>query len=96
MVSIMRFALLLACGGFLSAQQLPEGRGKEQLIKVCSPCHGAENVIGLAKTRDEWAELVGQMLSYGASGTAEELNLIVDYLAKNFPKAAPKKLAAGN
>ncbi len=90
-----RFALLLACSPLVPAQQLPEGRGKEALIKVCSPCHGPENVIGLAKTRDEWAELVGQMLSYGANGTEEELNLIVDYLARNFPKA-PKKPESKN
>jgi mono/diheme cytochrome c family protein len=72
------------------AQRLPEGPGKAALLKVCSPCHGAENVIGQSKTREEWGQLVGEMVSYGAVGTDEELNSIVDYLARNFGKE-PKK-----
>jgi mono/diheme cytochrome c family protein len=85
------FAGVMMIAGWLSAQQLPEGKGKDALIKVCTPCHGAENVIGEAKTREEWGQLVGEMVSFGAQGTDEELNLIVDYLARHFPKT-PKKL----
>ena len=84
-------AFVFFCSAVVSAQRLPEGKGKDELVKVCTPCHGAENVIGEAKTREEWGQLVGEMVSFGAQGTDEELNLIVDYLARNFPKT-PKKL----
>jgi len=80
--SFMFFALAWAA----PAQQLPDGSGKAALLKVCGPCHGAENVIGHAKTREEWAQLVGEMVSYGAQGSEDELNQIVDYLTKNFSK----------
>jgi competence protein ComEA len=80
---------------------LPDGPGKDMLKRVCSGCHGPENVAGLAKTRSDWEALVGNMASTGAQGTDDEFNQIVDYLAAYFPKtvnvnkAAAKDLAAG-
>jgi len=87
------FGFMLFClTSTAPAQQLPDGPGKAALLKVCGPCHGAENVIGQSKTREEWGQVVGEMVSYGAQGSEDELNQIVDYLAKNFSKKpAPKE-----
>jgi competence ComEA-like helix-hairpin-helix protein len=41
-------------------------------------------------TKDGWASIVDYMVSRGATGTPEEIQTIVDYLAKNFPAAATK------
>lgn len=65
--------------------RLPAGAGRDALLKDCSACHSPENVAGMAKTRDDWSALVGQMVDQGAQGTDDEFNRIVDYLAKNFP-----------
>jgi competence protein ComEA len=64
---------------------LPEGPGRDALIKVCSGCHSPESVIGMAKTREDWAALVGDMVNQGAQGSDEEFARIIDYLAANFP-----------
>jgi len=78
------------CFSFAQAQErLPGGPGRETMKKVCSPCHSAENVVGLAKTREEWGRVVGEMAANGAQGTANEFNDVVDYLAEHFPKAPP-------
>jgi competence protein ComEA len=69
-------------------EKLPKGPGRETLLKVCGACHSAENVAGMAKTREEWGALVGEMAADGAQGTEEEFNEIVDYLAATFPKAS--------
>jgi competence protein ComEA len=72
---------------FAKAQEkLPKGPGRETLLRVCGACHSAENVAGLAKTREEWGALVGEMAADGAQGTDDEFNEIVDYLAAHFPK----------
>lgn len=70
-------------------ERLPAGPGREALKKVCSPCHSAENVIGLAKSREDWGALVGEMAERGAQGTDDEFNDVVDYLTEHFPKAPP-------
>lgn len=67
-------------------EKLPQGPGRETLIRICSACHSAENVVGMAKTREEWGAVVGEMVADGAQGTDEEFNQIVDYLAAHFPK----------
>jgi competence protein ComEA len=76
---------------FLSAaaaqEKLPAGPGRDAMKKVCSKCHGAENVIGLAKSREEWGELVGKMVDLGAEGSVDDFNDVVDYLTEHFPQA---------
>ena len=67
-------------------EKLPKGPGRETLLRVCGACHSAENVAGMAKTREEWGALVGEMAADGAQGTDDEFNEIVDYLAAHFPK----------
>ena len=68
-------------------EKLPAGPGRDVMKKVCSKCHSAENVIGLAKSREEWGELVGKMVDIGAQGTVDDFNDVVDYLTENFPQA---------
>lgn len=67
-------------------EKLPPGPGRETMKRICGACHGAENVAGMAKTREEWGALVGEMAADGAQGTEDEFNEIVDYLATAFPK----------
>jgi competence protein ComEA len=43
----------------------------------------------LAKTREEWGQVVGEMAANGAQGTLDEFNEVVNYLAEHFPKAPP-------
>jgi competence protein ComEA len=81
-------SIYAALSTFAKAQQkLPNGPGRDTMIRICSACHSPENVVGMAKTREEWGALVGEMAAEGAQGTDEEFNEIVDYLATNFPKA---------
>ena len=85
----MKFILLavyLACSAAALAESpLPPGPGRDVLMKVCSACHSPENVVGLAKNKEDWKALVSDMATQGAQGTDQEFNLIVDYLVSNFP-----------
>ncbi len=72
---------------FANAQEkLPNAPGRDTMKRVCGSCHSAENVAGMAKTREEWGALVGEMAAVGAQATDDEFNEIVDYLATSFPK----------
>jgi len=75
-------------------QDLPEGKGRETLQKVCTQCHDIEAIPRLRYSRADWANLVFSMKDMGADATAAELNEIIDYLAKAFGKgeAAVKKV----
>jgi competence protein ComEA len=93
MQTIIHSSAALAIGATLfltvakAQEKLPNGQGRETMKRVCGACHSAENVAGMAKTREEWGAVVGEMAADGAQGTEDEFNEIVDYLATAFPKA---------
>jgi len=81
---------LAACLAFAAddddAKKLPDGAGKDAVIKACFSCHGAGNFRKVRLTKDEWADQVADMMDRGAQATEEQEAAIIDYLAKNFGK----------
>jgi mono/diheme cytochrome c family protein len=73
------------------AQDLPEGKGKDLLQQICTDCHGLDVITSQRATKDGWASIVDSMVSRGANGTKEQLDTIIDYLAKNFGPDTDKK-----
>jgi len=79
-------ASVFAIPGF--SQDLPEGTGKDLVIKVCTSCHGAENFTDKRNTKEDWKAVVQTMIEYGAEVSSEQAEIIVNYLTKNFGKSA--------
>jgi mono/diheme cytochrome c family protein len=71
---------------------LPAGKGKDLLQMICADCHGLDVITAQRATKDGWASIVDSMVSRGASGTKEQLDTIIDYLAKNFAPEPDKKV----
>jgi cytochrome c oxidase cbb3-type subunit 3 len=69
----------------LSYAQLPDGPHREAALKLCGTCHSANIVLGRGMTRDQWGEMVSNMISKGAKGTPDEFNQVVEYLATALP-----------
>ena|SRR5437016_12729419 len=70
------------------SQDLPEGPGKDLVIKACTACHGAENFTDKRNTKEEWKAVVQTMIEYGAEVSSEQAEIIINYLTKNFGKSA--------
>jgi len=84
--AILFTSLLAAALPALSQDKLPEGPGKAALLRVCKGCHPPETVASKHHTREEWEEVVTNMVNAGATGSDEDFNLVVDYLTEHFPK----------
>src|SRR5581483_5958130 len=82
--------LAVACAAvvFASAQdvELPEGKGKDTVEKMCTPCHSLERVTNEKYSKRRWSNVVDDMVSRGAEGSETEVSTIVTYLVKNFGK----------
>jgi len=65
--------------------EFPPGEGRELTMKVCSTCHTLDVVSVERFDLDGWKNTVDQMASMGADATEEQLDQIVQYLAKSFP-----------
>jgi competence ComEA-like helix-hairpin-helix protein len=64
----------------------PEGKGKETLERMCTNCHGLEQVTAQHYSKKYWGSVVDDMVSRGAEGSDEDVNLVIAYLARNFGK----------
>ena len=82
--------LLLAAGPPARGQegpgQLPDGKGKDAVKKVCSACHELATVVASRRTRTGWEQNVDDMISRGAEGSDEEMEAVVEYLTTFFGK----------
>jgi cytochrome c5 len=71
-----------------SSDDLPEGEGKKILQASCTACHDLTEVTKFKGyyTHDEWRDVVKTMVAYGAMVKADDVDVLVDYLAKNLGK----------
>lgn len=69
-----------------SAQGLPDGEHRDKVIFACSACHGLDNIFNASNpmSADDWEFYVYEMVSRGAPVRKEDMQDIIDYLAKNF------------
>jgi hypothetical protein len=61
-----------------------EERAHQLVADVCTSCHDLARVKVQALSKEEWAGLIKGMLSEGTVVSDEEMDLIVDYLARHF------------
>ncbi len=78
------------CAGVLSvsanAAELPDGKGKDLILRACTGCHKPEEIAAYRFTKDEYHGIAYRMGDRGAPATRPELDIIADYLFENFPK----------
>lgn len=77
--------VLLLLAAVPSWAQLPEGKGREQVMKVCIGCHEVERSVSLRQDRNGWQTTLAKMVGLGMKASDEELVSILDYLVEHFP-----------
>lgn len=70
--------------GIAAAQRLPAGYGQEAVQQKCVGCHSLKVVTSKRATREEWMQIVDQMVARGAELEEEQIRAAVNYLAVNF------------
>ncbi len=73
---------------WLGAVQLPAGDAKRKIVEnACAVCHSLTNITNsLGHTPEEWITMVSMMLNAGAAVPPEQVQMVTDYLIKNFPE----------
>ena len=70
------------------SQATPRETGEARLQRLCGNCHAVELITREKKSYAEWTAVVADMVSRGAHGSPEDLNLVVEYLSANFGQDA--------
>jgi hypothetical protein len=100
------FVVVFCCAALLSArgysqtpqrddtttEELPEGQGKKILTTACTRCHGLEEVTKFRGyyTKDDWRDIVGTMVKYGAELKEGEPEVLINYLGQYLSKQQDK------
>lgn len=66
---------------------LPDGPGKKLATQYCQDCHSLANLTSAHKQPEQWRKTVQTMIDRGARLPPDKIDVLVDYLAKNFPPA---------
>jgi competence protein ComEA len=85
METMIRKILLSVAACALSAQQLPEGPGRAELERMCKQCHEVARSVSLRQDRDAWSATMARMIAFGMKAPDHDLELVLDYLVKNYP-----------
>jgi Quinohemoprotein amine dehydrogenase A, alpha subunit, haem binding len=76
--------LFLSSAVFSQKVNLPDGKGKPELIHDCTACHNTDLIVRVRKTPEDWKKTVYEMADRGVDASDEELDTIVRYLSTNF------------
>ncbi|MEP7006898.1 MAG: hypothetical protein ABI810_13015 [Sphingomonas bacterium] len=63
----------------------PPGPGLAIVNEKCSGCHTAASVLTQHRSPEDWAATVQLMVDRGADLSPDEANVVIGYLAENFP-----------
>ena len=71
-----------------ATDDLPDGEGKKILLASCTACHELTEVTKFKGyyTRDEWRDVIKTMVEYGAQIRPADVDVLVEYLDRNFGK----------
>jgi virginiamycin B lyase len=89
---------MIACGvsAAQAQSQFPEGPGKSVVEQTCLGCHEPGRILNTGYNRADWQNIVHMMMNVGAPVPPEQVAVLTDYLANNFPerpKPAPSLIA---
>jgi cytochrome c5 len=62
---------------------IPDGRGKEIVLNICTMCHDLNRIKLGRRSSEEWEETLISMLNEGAPLSDENFAIVHQYLSKN-------------
>ncbi len=77
--------LLCAAGPSPAPNALPAGPGQETVRAACTGCHDVGRLTGSGYSAQDWRNIVAMMRNVGAAIPPEQMDIVTNYLASNFP-----------
>jgi cytochrome c5 len=85
---VLSTAVAVAAVVAASAQDLPNGKGKEQVQMICTGCHDLSPITEGGFSKEDWTAVIQSMIQMGADIKPDQVIVLTDYLAANFPPKA--------
>jgi hypothetical protein len=72
-------------------QELPDGPGKAEVVKLCDGCHDLMFTVSTRETEEGWTRIVNDMRSKGTDGSEEDFAKVIAYLTAHMGKPKPSE-----
>lgn len=82
------FAILFAPVA-LAQSGASQEQGRAVMERMCTKCHQPDVITGQRLSAKRWAAKVDEMISYGAQGSADDVQRLVQFLAETYGKDGP-------
>lgn len=86
LLPLIASALLSAVLPAHGQSDLPDGTGKEIVQTACAVCHELGRTFRAGYTPEAWRNVIAMMMNVGAPVQPDQVTMVTDYLAKNFPE----------
>ena len=83
---VLLIVAVLPIAGQDKSVNLPDGKGRDAVKRICTSCHEIGMVVASRRTIIGWQQNVEDMISRGAEGSDDDFEAVVDYLTKFFGK----------
>lgn len=87
MNALMSVLIFAAVCGAQRQQRQQQQEPKQAFQKVCGACHPPDFVM-TPRSKEQWDATIQKMTTLGAKGTDQEFAIILDYLVKEYGRAA--------
>jgi competence protein ComEA len=77
-------AVVLLAQTAFAQDTLPDGPGKDEVLRLCGTCHEAAKATSVKLTQEGWVETIDRMKAFGAAGGDDEFATVLEYLATHF------------
>lgn len=71
------------------ADQMPDDAGRAVIWQKCQLCHDLQRTLAFVRPKEQWQHVVESMMRRGTPLTAEEIPVVVNYLAKHYGPDSP-------
>ena len=86
--------LIASVAGITARQDLPEGRGRDEVARLCAGCHDLTFTISTRETEEGWTRIVNDMRSRGVDGSEDEFAQVIAYLTAHMGTNEPSAKVA--
>lgn len=76
--------ITLLAGRAVSQAPFPDEPGRDTMLLACSQCHSAGKMLSVKLDAEEWEFIVYDMLARGANVHADDVEMVLDYIQRNF------------
>ena len=83
-LALAAMAPVMLTAAFAAPQAPADDANAAVFKRVCGNCHTPERIVASRRSADQWQEVMENMITRGAKGSDDDLNIVFTYLMSHY------------